>query len=317
MIKSEQSQPTRLAKNGSLRECGPLAEPSNIKVWGHRGCRGIGNPPENSLSAFKSAISQGADGVELDVFLTRDSRLVVFHDDTLQRMTDGHGDIRRFTLTELKQLRLKDKNGTLTDDSIPTLDEVLDVVEYFRGQKPDDRRLQDFIVNIEIKGTGIAKHVACAIKKRLDRAWKESNFQVSSFDMESLREMKRALPEIPRGALFASDKEPWDIREEQLAKRLAEIRDIQPETINITLPSLTSETTRLIGNEGARPVAWTCNERNPDQFVATQCKEVASRLLCNGVFSIITDYPGPMRKLVANYLQAKEPVSKAVQKALR
>src|ERR1041385_827193 len=49
-----------------------------IQVWGHRGCRGSGNPPENSLEAFQAAIDQGADGFELDVFLTRDDQLVIF-----------------------------------------------------------------------------------------------------------------------------------------------------------------------------------------------------------------------------------------------
>src|ERR1051326_7087798 len=104
---------------------------ARTQVWGHRGCRGPRNPPENSLTAFQSAIDQGAHGVELDVFLTQDHHLVVFHDDTLERMTDGHGSITSCTLAEIHRLRLKSPDGQITQATIPTLDEVLDIVARF------------------------------------------------------------------------------------------------------------------------------------------------------------------------------------------
>jgi len=59
----------------------------NPLVWGHRGSRGRGNPPENSLGAFRAALDCGAGGIELDVQLTRDGVPVVFHDAALRRMT--------------------------------------------------------------------------------------------------------------------------------------------------------------------------------------------------------------------------------------
>jgi glycerophosphoryl diester phosphodiesterase len=271
---------------------------TRTKVWGHRGCRGPSYPPENSLAAFESAIKQGADGVELDVFLTEDNHLVVFHDDTLQRMTNGHGAITSFALAKLRNLRLKDPSGRILEATIPTLDEVLDVVDQFRRRHPEDRRARDFVVNIEIKGAGIAKHVAQSVKRRFEQGWTPHNFQVSSFDMNSLREMKQVQPGIPVGALIASGEAPWDIEEPRLAERLAAIPDVRPTTVNLTLPSLTHEAVQIIRRAGAMPVAWTYNERDPDHLEPGERREVAGQLLSNEIVTIITDFPEAMRRLL-------------------
>ena len=71
-------------------------------ILGHRGASGYA--PENTLEAFKLAMDMGADGFELDVHLSRDGELIVMHDETVDRTTDGHGQIQSFTLKELKQL---------------------------------------------------------------------------------------------------------------------------------------------------------------------------------------------------------------------
>jgi glycerophosphoryl diester phosphodiesterase len=105
-----------------------------VNVSGHRGCRGKDNPPENSLAAFKEAIRQGATGIELDVFLTTDRHLVVFHDDDLKRMTNGQGPIQAFTLQALERFRLKNFSGNLRKQRIPTLDQVLDLVDDWRNK---------------------------------------------------------------------------------------------------------------------------------------------------------------------------------------
>ena len=84
--------------------------------------------PENSLEAIKAAIAMGCDIVELDVALTKDGNLVLSHDATLDRMTNGHGKISDFTLEELKGLRLRHGNGVVTEDlRIATLAEALEV----------------------------------------------------------------------------------------------------------------------------------------------------------------------------------------------
>lgn len=81
--------------------------------------------PENSLAAIDSAIRLKMDMVELDVWKTKDGELVLMHDPTVNRTTDGSGRIADMTLAELRQLRLKDKDGKLTEHRVPTLEEAL------------------------------------------------------------------------------------------------------------------------------------------------------------------------------------------------
>jgi glycerophosphoryl diester phosphodiesterase len=270
------------------------------KIWGHRGCRGPSNPPENSLAAFRSAIEQGADGVELDVFSTKDHRLVVFHDGTLERMTNGHGIITSFDFAELQNLRLRDPAGGMTTESIPSLDEVLDVVDQFRSQHPEEERARSFVVNVEIKDAAATSHLAYLLKGRLKKGWTTSNFRVSSFDMNSLGEMQRALADIAIGALFASANEPWDIEEAPLVEQLVAIQDLRLATVNITLPSLTLAASQIIRRTGA-PVAWSWNEVNPAQLGPDERRQLAAQILSNQIDAIITDFPEPMRRLLEEH----------------
>ena len=80
--------------------------------------------PENSLLAFRNAIALGADFIEFDVHLSRDGEVVVIHDPTLERTTTGSGPVKDRTVAELKAVRLKDRAGALTEETVPTLDEV-------------------------------------------------------------------------------------------------------------------------------------------------------------------------------------------------
>jgi glycerophosphoryl diester phosphodiesterase len=275
---------------------------SATRVWGHRGCRGATNPPENSVAAFEAALYQGALGVELDVFLSSDDRIVVFHDDTLERMSDGGGEITSHALQQLKGLRLKDCAGRLTEFGIPTLDEVLNAIERFRDAHPTLASAHNLTVNIEIKnleGKEIALPVATEVNKRLANGWKLFNFQVSSFDIDALRKMKEINPEIPRGALFHGGQEPWDITPSQLVAQLDEARDVEPRTVNITLPSITPATVRAIRTANADVVAWTCNERDPDELDREAKRAIAETLRSNRVAAIITDYPRQMLHLLA------------------
>src|SRR6185312_2950197 len=114
----------------SLRER-LLAERGRVWVVGHRGA--MGYCPENTLASFQRGLELGADWIELDVHLSRDGALIVIHDETLERTTDGHGLVRDHTLAELKQLDAGD------GQRIPTLSEVLAWA-----------RQRDTIVDIEI-----------------------------------------------------------------------------------------------------------------------------------------------------------------------
>ena len=96
-------------------------------IWAHRGADGYA--PENTLPAFALAAEMGADGVELDVQLTKDGQVVVCHDERLDRVSSGTGWLKDHTLEELKKLDFSGENEEYAGVQIPTLKEVLDLLQ--------------------------------------------------------------------------------------------------------------------------------------------------------------------------------------------
>lgn len=93
-----------------------------MKIWAHRGASGYA--PENTMEAFSEAVRRKADGIELDVQLTKDGEIVVIHDEKLNRVSDGSGWVKDHTLKELRKLNF---NKTFPEQGaarIPTLKEV-------------------------------------------------------------------------------------------------------------------------------------------------------------------------------------------------
>ena len=97
----------------------------HMEIIGHRGGASIG--PENTLACFRKGIEAGADMIEIDIHLTKDKKIVICHDQTIDRTTNGKGKIREMTLDEIRQYRIVDANGNITDQTLPTLDEVFDL----------------------------------------------------------------------------------------------------------------------------------------------------------------------------------------------
>ena len=94
------------------------------KIFAHRGSKGT--HPENTLTSFKEAVRVGSDGIELDVHLTKDGHLVVIHDETVDRTTNGTGEIRNLTLAKIKAMDAGSWfHNTYAGEKIPTLEEVL------------------------------------------------------------------------------------------------------------------------------------------------------------------------------------------------
>jgi len=155
----------------------------------HRGVSACA--PENTLSAFRLAVDHGADAVELDAKLSRDGRVVVFHDQTLKRTSGMEGKVRDFSLAELKKL---DVGSFFSQDfrgePIPTLEEVFDAVsnhllinvEITNYETPDDL-LPEKIAEV-VKAHGVEKRV-----------------HFSSFLPDNLIRIKKLLPECPTGLL--------------------------------------------------------------------------------------------------------------------
>lgn len=158
-------------------------------VFGHRGARQYA--PMNTLPAFELALAQGADGVELDVRLTRDGEMIVMHDDRVDATTDGEGYVHDLTLEQMKRLDAGAWfNESFRGATVPTLDEVFEAI----GKRTR--------INVEIKGeslrsNGVEAKVADAIRRH-DLA---SSIIVSSFNPLILRRFRRDMPEVPIGFL--------------------------------------------------------------------------------------------------------------------
>lgn len=132
----------------------------NIKVVGHRGAKALW--PENTMLSFENAIKLGVDGLEMDLNLTRDGRLAVIHDETVDRTTDGKGLVSDFTMAELKTLDAGRALEGFGVQRIPEFDEYLDLVEH-----------TDLALNVEIKQNSVetADKAIAALERRgmLDR----------------------------------------------------------------------------------------------------------------------------------------------------
>jgi len=112
-----------------------LRESGRPIVVAHRGCHNaapghqLGEAPENSRAALDHCVAIGADMMETDIHRTRDGYLVIIHDDSVDRTTNGHGDVADLTLAEIRTLRLRQNEGSydepLTDQRVMTLDELL------------------------------------------------------------------------------------------------------------------------------------------------------------------------------------------------
>ena len=97
-----------------------------LHVTAHRGGASLGL--ENTLSCIERGIAAGADAVEVDIHMTKDGQLIVCHDQTVDRTTNGHGAICDMTLAEIQRLKVVDADGTPTDEHLPTLAEVLELI---------------------------------------------------------------------------------------------------------------------------------------------------------------------------------------------
>jgi glycerophosphoryl diester phosphodiesterase len=152
------------------------------KIYAHRGASS--DAPENTMAAFKLALQQGVDGIELDVMLSKDRQLVVIHDDKVDRTTNGTGRVGDLTLAELETLDAG--NG----EKIPTLDEVL---AHFGGQ---------FMINIELKNySTVFDSLPLDVAALVSDHNMADSVLISSFNPFNFPRFHRILPEVPRGML--------------------------------------------------------------------------------------------------------------------
>lgn len=164
---------------------------------------------ENTCGAARAAIARGY-GIECDVGLTADEELIVFHDDRLERLTNGSGDIAEFTRAEIKALQLKD-----TDERIPSLHEFLDVIA-------------DHVpVVLEIKSRFDGETEIVRLIANVLRAY-QGRVAIKSFDPDLVIATRALMPDKPRGFIGESvyDDPEWDILSAAQKRRLIALDDM-------------------------------------------------------------------------------------------
>ena len=200
-------------------------------ITGHRGAAKL--EPENTCLSIQKAIELGVDQIEIDVHLTRDQKLVVIHDQTVDRTTDGHGAVSDLSLQDIKQL------DAGKGEKIPTLQEVIDHVK---------RRV---ILQIELKGPDTTEPVI----RMIERNSIENAVILTSFVHERLRKAHRINSTISLGAL-------WSVPPDDVCQQALEIG---VEAIHIQHQNIDVDLVRKAHLHGLKIRAW-----NPDTIQEIQ-----------------------------------------------
>jgi glycerophosphoryl diester phosphodiesterase len=164
-----------------------------LLIFGHRGARAYA--PMNTIPSFELALAQGADGVELDVRLTRDGEMIIMHNDTVDETTDGEGKVADFTLAELQALDAGAWfNESFRGTRVPTLDAVFEAI----GKRTR--------INVEIKAEGLRSDgIEAKVADAIRRHGLERSVIVSSFNPLTLRRFRHAMPEVLIGYLHGEE----------------------------------------------------------------------------------------------------------------
>ncbi|HLC20904.1 MAG TPA: glycerophosphodiester phosphodiesterase [Candidatus Methylomirabilis sp.] len=228
----------------------------------HRGASALA--PENTMAAFDKALELGADALELDLHVSRDGELVVIHDDTLDRTTDGHGLVYERSLEELKRLDAGRWFGEgFAGQRIPMLDEVLD---RYAGKVP---------LALEVKAgsaffPGIEEKVVSALRRRSAIG----QTVVASFDHHALQRVKEIEPTLRTAALLVG--RPVSVS--------AIAGPVRAEAMALEASLVTKTEVEACRAAGLQLVVWVVNE------------PALMRLFIGlGVDGIITDRPDLLR----------------------
>jgi len=227
-------------------------EKSNtILTIGHRGA--MGHETENTIASIQKALDLNVDMIEIDVFRITSGEIVVFHDEKIDRLTNGSGEIESLDLEALKNLTV------VGNHKIPLLSEVLDVINH---KVP---------LNIELKGPGTSEGVIHIINTYMENGgWALDDFLISSFNWEELEHMRRINKDIEIAVL--TEDNPLDA--------ISIANDLNAVAINPNYLSLTKKNVSEIKSRGFKIFTWTVNDT-----------EQISNIRKLGVDGIFTNYP--------------------------
>ncbi|MEH6513925.1 glycerophosphodiester phosphodiesterase [Maribacter arcticus] len=220
-------------------------------IIGHRGA--MGHETENTLPSIQKAMDLGVDMIEIDVFKLKSGEVVVFHDDTVDRLTNGPGSIEGYNIIELKKLIV---NG---GHQIPILQDVLKLID------------NKVALNIELKGAGTADRVNFIMNYYINKKnWSPENFIISSFNWDELKEMRKLNPDVAIAVL--TEENPIDA--------IPMAKELQAVAINPYFKKLDLDVANQIHGAGFKIYTWTVNE--PEDIDAMK------KLAVDG---IITNFP--------------------------
>ncbi len=254
---------------------------SHVLNLGHRGAREAA--PENTLASFRKALELGADGIELDVMLSKDNRMVVIHDYTVDRTTDGSGKVNELRLAELKALDAGSWFGdAYAGERVPTLEEVVEALPL------------ETIINIELKNLSLFGGLLEAeVVDLIERHKLVSRVIVSSFNPLSLRRVAGLNPAIETGLLYMRSM-PLPLRRAWVAP-FVHAKALHPEYAQVS-----SAFVHRARRKGYRLNVW--NAKELDELRALVEKRVDT---------IITDRPDRLRELLEGVCGRQEAASTA------
>ena len=274
---------------------GRIADPgAGAIVVAHRGCHaaaarlGLGAAPENSLTALEHCVAIGADVMETDVRMTRDGHLVMIHDATVDRTTNGHGRVSGLTLAELRDLRLRDDLGgadaPLTDDRIATLDEMLRAAA---GR---------IVLNLDIKDAVHAETIEAVVKAGAQkRVLVKANAGIASPPMAGLPPFDR----VPFMPMLTGGADLPLVIERQSTGAVRPIGYEVPRMPVAALPPLVAAARAARGRVWANTLwdGYVAGVGGDDDALRDPGR-VWGRLIDAGVSMIQTDHPAELRQFV-------------------
>lgn len=247
----------------SFAEEPTIGERKQVSNVAHRGATAYS--PENTIAAFNLAVDMKADYIEIDVQRSKDGELVLIHDTTVDRTTDGTGKVGDLTFEELRSLDAGSWKGEqFAGEPIPTFEEILDL---YRGKVG---------ILIELKAPelypGIEEQVTAAlIERNLDKPQNEKII-IQSFNFESMKKMDQLLPRVPIGVLTSN-------RADTTLEALKEF-STYADWFNPSYGVVTEELVNQVHSLGMQIGSWT-----------VRSQEAADFLFEMGVDAIISDYP--------------------------
>ena len=240
----------------------PPIEPRPCEIVAHRGFSAVA--PENTLAAIRMAVEAGANACEFDVYASKDGTVVLLHDATVDRTTDGTGKVTELTVAELKRLDAGSWKGSdYAGEPVPTLAEALDLLK--------DSGCQAVI---EIKMEGIADKVIEAVRQAgmLDQA------SVIAFSQDVVMDVRRLEPDLPCGWLYG--KQLTGTPQERAAWIASEAARCGTRLVDLGYGLLSPEVVAELKRHGLTVWTWTVNEA-----------AIMEALSAWGVDSITTDRP--------------------------